>query len=64
MTNKQNLAATNKKHLATTNERKSPSTQITPDRWELIAEKMERPPWEVTKLAGPIKGTCYQVRKT
>ena len=36
----------------------------TPDRWELIAEMMERLPWEVTKMAGTIKGTCYQVGKT
>jgi DnaJ family protein C protein 1 len=33
----------------------------TTDRWETIAEMMERLPWEVTKMAGTIKGTCYQV---
>ena len=33
----------------------------TPDRWETIAEMMERLPWEVTKMAGTIKGTLYQV---
>jgi len=27
----------------------------TPDRWERIAEQMERYPWEVTKMAGLIK---------
>ena len=34
----------------------------TTDRWEMIAELMERLPWEVTKMAGTIKGTSYQVR--
>ena len=33
----------------------------TPDRWETIAEMMERLPWEVTKMAGTIKGSSYQV---
>ena len=33
----------------------------TPDRWETIAEMMERLPWEVTKMAGTIKGGSYQV---
>ena len=35
----------------------------TQDRWEIIADMMERLPWEVTKMAGTIKGTLYQVRK-
>ena len=33
----------------------------TPDRWETIAEMMERLPWEVTKMASTIKGGSYQV---
>ena len=36
----------------------------TQDRWEIIADMMERLPWEVTKMAGTIKGTLYQVRKS
>jgi len=36
----------------------------TTDRWEMIAELMERLPWEVTKMAGTIKGTSYQVPTT
>ena len=32
-----------------------------PERWEKIAEVMERLPWEVTKMAGTIKGSRYQV---
>ena len=35
----------------------------TQDRWEIIAEAMERYPWEITKMAANVKGTMYQVRK-
>ena len=34
-----------------------------PERWEKIAEAMERLPTEVTKMAGKVKSVAYQVRK-
>ncbi len=33
----------------------------TVDRWEKIAEIMERLPWEVTKMASKVKNVAYQV---
>lgn len=33
----------------------------TPDRWDRIAEVMERLPWEVTKMAMKVKEVSYQV---
>ena len=34
----------------------------TPERWERIAEVMERLPWEITKMAKRVKDVAYQVR--
>ena len=36
----------------------------TPDRWEKIAEALERLPGEVTQMAGKIKSVAYQVYYT
>ena len=33
----------------------------TPERWEKIAEVMERLPWEITKMAKRVKDVAYQV---
>jgi len=33
----------------------------TPERWERIAEVMERLPWEITKMAKRVKDVAYQV---
>ena len=33
----------------------------TPERWEKIAEIMERLPWEITKMAKRVKDVAYQV---
>ena len=35
----------------------------THDRWERIAEVMERYPWEITKMAANVKGTMFMVRQ-
>ena len=35
----------------------------TPERWEKIAEVMERLPWEITKMAKRVKDVAYQVRE-
>ena len=34
----------------------------TPDRWDRIAETLERLPWEVTKMASKVKEVGFQVR--
>ena len=36
----------------------------TPERWEKIAEVMERLPWEITKMAKRVKDVAYQVRES
>ena len=34
----------------------------TQDRWETIAEAMERYPWEITKMAANVKSSMHMVR--
>ena len=33
----------------------------TQDRWETIAEAMERYPWEITKMAANVKSSMHMV---
>ena len=35
----------------------------TPERWEQIAEALQRLPAEVTKMAGKVKSVAYQVKR-